>query len=72
MAGIGVKTLTADGENLDYADQLEPYLRPRRLMDVLQLDARRSGFIMNAQAAQLGETAGAISIHIIGPPRLVT
>jgi L-alanine-DL-glutamate epimerase-like enolase superfamily enzyme len=31
-------------------------------MDVLQLDARRSGLLMNAQAARLGEAAGAIAI----------
>ena len=62
MATIGVKTLIADGENLDYAEQLKPYLAPRRLMDVLQLDIRRSGFLMNADAAKLGESAGAVSI----------
>jgi L-alanine-DL-glutamate epimerase-like enolase superfamily enzyme len=62
MAAAGIKTLIADGENLKYADQFAPYLKPRRLVDVLQLDSRGSGFLSNRQAAADAEAVGAVSI----------
>ncbi|MDQ6707665.1 MAG: hypothetical protein M3Z85_17015 [Acidobacteriota bacterium] len=62
MAAANIQTLIADGEQMDHAEQLEPYLKPRRLVDVVQLDARRSGFLGNAEAARLAEAAGSICI----------
>jgi L-alanine-DL-glutamate epimerase-like enolase superfamily enzyme len=62
IASAGMKTLIADGENLRHPDQFDPYLKPRRLMDVLQLDIRSGGFLANAEVAKRGEAVGAISI----------
>ena len=52
--GTGMQTLIADGENLSRPEQFQAYLRPRRLIDVLQLDIRRGGFLGNREAARLG------------------
>jgi D-galactarolactone cycloisomerase len=62
IAAAGMKTMIADGENLEHPDQFDPYLKPRRLMDVLQLDVRRGGFLANAEVARRGAAVGAISI----------
>jgi D-galactarolactone cycloisomerase len=62
MQKAGMKTLIADGENIEYASEFRPYLTPRRLMDVLQMDIRRGGFLGNLEMARLGEAAGAISV----------
>ena len=62
IAASGMKTLNADGENFSKPVQFDEYLRPRRLIDVLQLDARRGGFFGNMQVARLGEPAGAVTI----------
>jgi len=62
MRRAGLKTMIADGENLQLASSFEPYLKPKRLMDVLQLDIRTSGFLENLRAAQMGEAAGAVCI----------
>jgi|HubBroStandDraft_6_1064221.scaffolds.fasta_scaffold91768_2 D-galactarolactone cycloisomerase len=57
-----MRTLIADGENFRHASEFEPYLRPRRLMDVLQLDTRTGGFIANREVARMGGAAGAMTI----------
>lgn len=62
MRGAGLKTLLADGENLRRSEQFAPYLKPRRLMDVLQMDIRRGGFLDNLRMARMGEEAGATSV----------
>ena len=62
MAQTGMRTMLADGENLRNPTDFESYLRPRRLMDVVQLDIRTGGFIGNMELARMAETAGAISI----------
>lgn len=62
IAEAGMKTLIADGENFRKPLQFEEYLRPRRLIDVLQLDVRRAGFFGILQLARLGEPAGAVTI----------
>lgn len=62
MTAAGMKTLYADGENFGHPEQFIPYLRPRRLVDVLQLDIRRGGFLGNRAVARLGEPAGAVTI----------
>ncbi len=59
LQSAGMKTLIADGENLSRPEQFQAYLRPRRLIDVLQLDIRRGGFLGNREAARLGAPVGA-------------
>ena len=62
FAAAKMGTLIADGENFRHASEFEPYLRPRRLMDVLQLDTRTGGFIANREVARMGEAVGAVTI----------
>ena len=62
MAKAGMKILIADGENMSRAGDFAPYLAPRRLIDVLQMDIRRGGFLGNLEAASLGEKAGAVTV----------
>jgi D-galactarolactone cycloisomerase len=62
MRQAGMKTLLADGENISDPEQFAPYLRPRRLMDALQMDIRRGGFLNNKRMAEMGELVGAISV----------
>jgi len=62
MQKAGIKTLIADGENMLHASQFGPYLRPRRLIDVLQIDIRRAGFLGNLEMARMGEPVGAVSV----------
>lgn len=61
MQKAGLQTLIADGENFQRPSEFDPYLRPKRLMDVLQLDIRTGGFVDGMTAAQNGQTAGATS-----------
>jgi len=58
----GIDLPIADGENLQAAEQFVPFLQPERLMDVLQLDIRRGGFVDNIQLAKMAGPAGAISL----------
>jgi L-alanine-DL-glutamate epimerase-like enolase superfamily enzyme len=58
----GIDLPIADGENLQEAEQFTPYLQPERLMDVVQLDIRRGGFVENIQLANMAGAAGAISL----------
>jgi L-alanine-DL-glutamate epimerase-like enolase superfamily enzyme len=62
MARAGMKTLIADGESVREPKQFEPYLKPRRLIDVLQMDIRTGGFLGNMEMARMGEEAGAVSV----------
>jgi L-alanine-DL-glutamate epimerase-like enolase superfamily enzyme len=62
MRKAGIKTLIADGENFREERQFEPYLKPRRLMDVLQMDIRQGGFIGCREMARMGEAAGALTV----------
>ena len=62
LAEAKINTLIADGENLRHASDFEPYLRPRRLMDVLQLDIRGGGLIANREVARRGQAVGAVTI----------
>lgn len=62
LAEAKMSTLIADGENLRHSADFDPYLRPRRLMDVLQLDIRGGGLIANREVARMGETVGAVTI----------
>jgi L-alanine-DL-glutamate epimerase-like enolase superfamily enzyme len=47
---------------LDQAADFDPYLKPRRLMDVLQTDIRRCGFLDNLTASRNGAAAGAVTM----------
>jgi D-galactarolactone cycloisomerase len=62
MKEAGIRTLIADGENFDQPAEFDPYLKPRRLIDVLQSDIRRCGFIDNLVVARNAEPAGAVVI----------
>jgi len=62
MRRAGMKTMIADGENLTRAVEFEPFLKPNRLVDVMQLDIRTSGLLGNLEAARLGRPAGAACI----------
>jgi L-alanine-DL-glutamate epimerase-like enolase superfamily enzyme len=52
----------ADGENFREPEEFDPYLKPRRLMDVLQLDIRTGGFLANRDLARAGAVVGAVTI----------
>ena len=62
MKQAGMGTIVADGENFPEAGSFDPYLKPRRLMDIVQLDIRRGGFIEAMDMARKAEAAGAVSI----------
>ena len=62
MAKAGIRTLVADGETVREPEALAPFLKPQRLVDVLQLDMRVGGFLGNLQMARLGEPAGAVTV----------
>ena len=62
LAEAKMRTLIADGENLRHPQDFDPYLRPRRLMDVLQLDIRGGGLVANREVARMGEAVGAVTI----------
>lgn len=62
MKKAGIKTLIADGESVDDESEFKPYLGAERLVDVLQMDIRRAGFVDNAAVARLGEASGAVTV----------
>jgi L-alanine-DL-glutamate epimerase-like enolase superfamily enzyme len=62
MEKAGFKTLIAEGETQREIAALEPYLKPRRLFDVVQLDIRTAGFLDNLALAQTAEAASAVSV----------
>jgi L-alanine-DL-glutamate epimerase-like enolase superfamily enzyme len=63
MKRAGIRTLIADGESVDDESAFVPYLsQGGRLIDVLQMDIRRAGFVDNTSAARLGEAAGAVTV----------
>jgi L-alanine-DL-glutamate epimerase-like enolase superfamily enzyme len=62
IQAAGLDTLIADGENLTHPEPFAPYLEPRRLIDVLQLDIRRGGILGNLRLARMGEPVGAVTV----------
>ena len=62
MKENGINTLTAAGEHMRDIHGFDPYLKPARLMDVLQLDIRQGGFLDNSKLAKMAEEAGAVTI----------
>jgi D-galactarolactone cycloisomerase len=59
MEAAGIATLIADGEGYDGVPDFAPFLKPRRLMDVLQPDIRRCGFIDELSVNRAAEPVGA-------------
>ena len=57
-----MKTLISAIENASNIDLFKPYLEPKRLMDILQMDIRTGGLLDNLTLAGMGKAAGAISI----------
>ncbi|MGH9632349.1 MAG: enolase C-terminal domain-like protein, partial [Bryobacteraceae bacterium] len=62
MAKAGMKTLIAEGENEREIAAFLPYLKPRRLYDVVQMDIRTGGFLDNMALARIAQEAGAVSV----------
>lgn len=62
MEQAGIKAMIAEGESVRDPAQFEPYLRPRRLFDVLQMDIRTGGFLDNIAVARMAESVRATSI----------
>ena len=62
MEKAGIKALIADGESVREPAEFAPYLKPKRLIDVLQMDIRTGGFLANLEMARMGEEAGSISV----------
>jgi D-galactarolactone cycloisomerase len=62
LAGAAIKTKLAAGEHMKDTSQFEPYLKPRLLMNVLQMDIRAGGFLDNARVASMANQAGAIAV----------
>jgi len=62
MRQAGIRSLIADGESVRDVTAFEPYLKPERLMDVLQMDIRQAGFVDNAQVARMAAEAGAVAV----------
>ena len=70
MTKAGMKTLIADGENFRDPDEFDPYLKPRRLMDVLQLDIRNGGLLKCREVGRMAKAAGAQTANrITGRPK---
>ena len=63
MADAGIHTLIAAGEHMRDIKAFEPYLRPKRVLDVLQMDIRQGGFLDNAQLAKMAAPPGALAIQ---------
>jgi len=62
MEKAGLKILIADGETQRQIAAIEPYLKPKHLFDVVQLDIRTAGILDNMVLAQIAESAGALSV----------
>ncbi len=63
MAGAGIKTLLALGEHMRDIHGFEPYLKPKRLIDVLQMDIRQGGFLDNLAVARMAAQFGAVAVQ---------
>lgn len=62
MAGAGITTLIADGENMREPSAFKPYLKSPRLFDAVQMDVRVGGMLANRELAGMAAAAGAISV----------
>jgi D-galactarolactone cycloisomerase len=62
MQKAGIKGAIAEGESVRGVAEFEPYLKPNRLFDVLQMDIRTGGFIDNMAVARMAAEVGATSV----------
>jgi D-galactarolactone cycloisomerase len=62
MEKAGIQTLIAEGETEREVAAFEPYLSPKKLFDVVQLDIRTAGILDNLTLARRAESAGAVSV----------
>lgn len=62
MEKAGIRSQIAEGENETEISAFLPYLKPRRLYDVVQMDIRRGGFLDNAELARVAAEVGAQSV----------
>ncbi len=62
MRDAGISTLIADGESVRSAKDFAPYLKPDRLVDVLQMDIRTGGFLDCREMAHMAEAAGGAAV----------
>lgn len=59
MEKAGIRSQIAEGENESTLEAFVPYLKPKRLYDVVQMDIRRGGFVDNAALARMAAEVGA-------------
>jgi D-galactarolactone cycloisomerase len=59
MDKAGIRTQIAEGENETEIAAFMPYLKPKKLYDVVQMDIRRGGFVDNAELARVAAEVGA-------------
>ncbi len=62
MAEQGIRTYIADGENMREPAPFEPYLKPQRFFDIVQMDIRVGGFLANRELARRAGAVGAFSV----------
>jgi len=62
MQRAGIRTRIADGENVRRASELTPYIEPKVLVDVLQMDIRTCGLLENAALARRAGPLGAVCV----------
>jgi D-galactarolactone cycloisomerase len=62
MRKAGIATLIADGENARRAEDLLPYLAPRVLVNVLQMDIRTCGVVEHLLLANRAGPLGAVCV----------
>lgn len=62
MEKAGIRSQIAEGENEGEISAFLPYLKPKRLYDVVQMDIRRGGFVDNAELARIAAEVGAQSV----------
>ncbi len=62
MKTAGIETLVADGESVRDVGEFKPYIEPTRLVDVLQMDIRRGGFLDCGKMARMAAAAGGTAV----------
>ncbi len=62
MNEAGMKTMIAAGEHMRDIHGFDPYLKPVRLLDVVQLDIRQGGFLDNAELGRMAGAAGGAAV----------
>ncbi len=62
MRAAGINTFIADGESVRDLDAFRPYLKPTRLIDVLQMDIRRGGLLDNREMGEMAAAVGGFAV----------